>query len=90
MFCWARDVLDENSGLSSLRLNPQLHLITAQNGDPRRYNLPTVNHELAAVIPNIPSEFGQQSHQDVILYLHYASDQSAGSPVDGRTKHGYY
>jgi hypothetical protein len=59
MFRRARDVLDENPGLSSLRLNPQLRLITTQNDDPRRYNLPTVNYELAAVIPDISSEFRQ-------------------------------
>src|SRR6267143_437238 len=47
----ARDILNNNSNLSILRLNPQLRLIPNWNEDPRRYNLPTVNSELALLIP---------------------------------------
>ena len=61
-----------------MQLNPQLHLITTQNDDPHQYNLPTVNHELAAVIPDIPSEFRQRSYWDVILYLHHADSAEHG------------
>jgi hypothetical protein len=49
----AHDILNRNSDLSCLRLNPQLRLIPNKNEDPRRYNLPTVNSELAVLIPDI-------------------------------------
>lgn len=54
----AHDILNRNSDLSCLRLNPQLRLIPNKNEDPRRYNLPTVNSELAVLIPDIPGEYG--------------------------------
>jgi len=42
--------------------------------DPRWYNLPTVNHELAAFIPDILSEYrGGQGYRDILLYLRHAS-----------------
>jgi hypothetical protein len=77
VFRRARDVLDEHPRLSSLRLTPQLQLITNNNDDPRRYNLPTVNHELAAVMPDILSEFGQCGYCNVILHLCNPSAQPA-------------
>jgi hypothetical protein len=90
MFRRARDVLDENPGLSSLRLNPQLRLITTQHDDPCWYNLPTVNHELAAVISDISSEFGQRSYWDVILYLHHADSAEYGSLKHIYPNHALY
>jgi hypothetical protein len=64
----AVDILNSNTNLSSLRLNPQLRLITDRNQDPRRYNLPTVNTELSALIPDIPGEYASPSYRDILLY----------------------
>ena len=54
-----KEVLEQQHSLTSLRLTPQLRLITNNGTNPRRYNLPTVNHELAALIPDIPLEYGR-------------------------------
>ena len=68
-----REILEQQRNLTSLRLTPQLRLISNDGSDPRRYNLPTVNHELAAFIPDIPSEYGGQGYRDILLYLRHAS-----------------
>jgi hypothetical protein len=62
----AQDILNRNSDLSCLRLNPQLKLIPNRNEDPHRYNLPAVNSELAALIPDIPGEYGSPSSRDIL------------------------
>jgi hypothetical protein len=65
----AHDILNRNPDLSSLRLTPQLRLIpNYNNADPRRYNLPTITSELAALIPDIPGEYGSPSFRDILLY----------------------
>jgi PIF1-like helicase/Helitron helicase-like domain at N-terminus/Helicase len=69
----ARDILEQQPGLASLRLTPQLRLISNDGSDPRRYNLPTVNHELAALISDIPSEYGRPGNRDILLYLRHAT-----------------
>jgi hypothetical protein len=79
LFQRARDFLDEHPQLSSLHLIPQLRLIN-HGDDPCRFNLPTVNYNLAAIMPDIPSEFEQRSYREVILYHRHAPDV-----VDGIT-----
>jgi hypothetical protein len=64
----AHDVLNRNPELQSLRFTPQLRLIPNDNADPRRYNLPTVTSELAALVPDIPGEYGSPSFRDILLY----------------------
>ena len=72
----AHDILNRNSSLSCLRLNPQLRLIPNKNEDPHRYNLPTVNSELAVLIPDIPGEYGSPSFRDILLYRRSVPDST--------------
>jgi hypothetical protein len=81
LFHRARDVLEAHADLLYIRLNPQLRLTLPADRDPRRYNLPSVNHELAAVIPDIPAEFESSSYRDIYLYRRHA-------PVIGTTTAG--
>ena len=86
-----RDILERQPSLTSLRLTPQLRLISNDGSDPHRYNLPTVNHELAALIPDIPSEYGRPGNRDILLYLRHASFATQ-SPFLTRVhpEHGLY
>jgi hypothetical protein len=69
LYLRTQDILiNRNSDLSWLCLNPQLRLITNENEDPRRYNLPAVNSELAVLIPDIPGEYSSPSFRDIPLY----------------------
>lgn len=69
-FIRAHEVLDGHPGLPYLRLNSQLRLLPpGRDQDARRYNLPTVSSEIAAFMPDIPSEYGGTGYRDVLIYL---------------------
>ena len=69
----ASEILHQQAALTPLRLTPQLRLTCNDGSDLRRYNLPTINHELVALIPDIPSEYGRRGYRDILLYLQHVS-----------------
>jgi hypothetical protein len=64
-------------------------LVLRAGEDHRRYNLPTVNHQLAAVIPDIPAEYSESRSRDICLYLRQAPDfydaETAGASASTET-----
>ena len=68
IFLLAKEALEADANLTSLRLTPQLNFVgNAQAG--RQYDLPSQDTELSAFIPNIPEEYSGTSFRDVCLYL---------------------
>jgi hypothetical protein len=81
IFLLAKDALEANDGLASLRLTPQLHFVgNTQAG--RQYDLPSQDNELSAFVPTLPEEYSGTSYRDVCLYLRNAPSGPEAGVLD--------
>ena len=77
IFHLAKEVLEADTDLTSVRLTPQLRLVgNAQAG--RQYDLPSQDNELSAFVPTLPEEYSGTSYRDVCLYLRNAPSSTPG------------
>ena len=80
IFLFAKEALEADTGLTSVRLTPQLRIVgNTQSG--RQYDLPSQETELSAFVPTLPEEYSQTSYRDVCLYLRNAPSSAPEAGV---------